>query len=89
MSLPNESDPAGIGIDALPPFSVIAADANPPPDKVTVPVGEGLPNPPFSDTATVRACLTEILFGFGVTRSVGAVFAIGCTVSVADPVALL
>jgi hypothetical protein len=89
VSLPTDSDPPGIGIDALPPLSVTAADVNPPPDSVTVPVGDGLPSPPPSDTATVSACFTETLFGFGVTVTAGEVFAIGCTVSIADPAALL
>jgi hypothetical protein len=89
VSLPSESDPAGIGIEATPPVSVIAADVKPPPDKVTVPVGEGLPNPPFNTTFTVSACFTETLFGDGITETPGAVFAIGCTVSIAEPVALL
>jgi hypothetical protein len=76
-------------MDAVPPLSVTAADVNPPPDSVTVPVGEGLPSPPLNVTVTVSACLTETLFGDGVTKTAGAVFAIGCTVSIAEPVALL
>ena len=58
-------------IVALPLLSVVAAEAYPPPLSVTVPVGVGLPLPPFTATVTESGCTLVMLGADGVTVMVG------------------
>jgi hypothetical protein len=76
-------------MEAPPLVSVVAGEVWPPPDSVTVPVGDGLPAPPLTATVTVNACAVVMLDADGVTVTVGVIFAGLVTATVADPVALL
>jgi hypothetical protein len=76
-------------IVALPLLRVIAAEVYPPPVRVTVPVGVGLPVPPLTETVTVSGWAVVMLDAVGVSVTVGVVLAGVVTVSEFVPVALL
>jgi hypothetical protein len=65
------SELAGMLIVALPLISVVADEVYPPPVRVTVPVGVGLPFPPLTATITDSACVVVMLEAVGVTLTVG------------------
>jgi hypothetical protein len=86
MSLPVESDPAGMLIVALPLLRVVAVEVYPPPLSVTKPVGVGVP---LTATVTVNGCAVVMLDELGVTVIVGVVFARVTVTAEEVPVALL
>jgi hypothetical protein len=89
VSLPNASAPAAIAIVADPALSVVPPDVYPPPLSVTSPVGVGFPLPPFTATATVKACAVVMLVAEGATATAGVNVASVVTAIVVEPVAPL
>ena len=84
VSLPALSELAGMLMVAAPPLSVTAAEVYSPPDRVTAPVGVGLPLPSLTRTATLKVLVVNMLDEDGVAVTVGtALLTVSCTVSVA------
>jgi hypothetical protein len=87
--VPTGREPAGTLIVTLPLLSAVAAEVKLPLFRTTVPLGVGLPVPPFTATVTVNACAVVMLVADRVTVSTGVIFTC-VTVTAEDmPVALL
>lgn len=89
VSVPVASAPAAMLIVVLPLLSFAGVEVKPPPERVTEPVGAGLPLPPFTATVTVSGCAVVIFDADGVSETVGVIFAGAVTEIVAVPVEAL
>lgn len=87
--LPAGNEPAATLMVAFPEASTVAAEAYVPLERVTEPVGVGLPLPPLTLTETLKACAVVTVGAEGVTVTVGASKTGAVTVTPADPEALL
>ena len=87
-SVPTGNDPAGMGTVTVPLLRV-PPPKKVPPDRLTVPVGAGLPLPPLTTTNTETPSAVVMLDGVGVTVTIGVVIVAAVTVTEPVPVAVL